>query len=579
MPDTLQTPAQSQDAAAKLLSKVGFGLAAALITVTFATGGNLAISAIGAITFASIIWMANRFNNKMRSILISQALIGMVITFNASLIGHPLQLDAHMLYFAVLAMIVVLNGFQALLLATVTIAVHHASLTFFMPALVYPSADFMFNLGRTAFHAVIVVMEAGVLLYLIASRTKLSNIAETKQAEAEAAAQQATAALAKATEETSRAEAALAQAEKSQKDAAKSQANAEQSLRDFETAQEAAEEMRASEDKARKTRDAALQNLVDVFGRHLDQMSSGDLSTRITEDLDANYEDLRKSFNTSASRLAEAMHEVRIQSVNIQGQSTEISNSANDLSIRTERQAATLAEIADSISGLTKTISKVAKDSNDAQNLAETTSSEAESGSSIMQDAVTAMAGIEESSKEIHKITSVIDDIAFQTNLLALNAGVEAARAGDAGKGFAVVASEVRALAQRSSEAAREINDLINTSVTQVASGAELVNKTGHALEGIQKSVDSITQRLRSVAKATAEQSSSLTSVNSAVTALEGVTQQNAAMFEETTAANTQLSEGANTLNQLVQTFITEAASPSTAESSSDWDDPMQEAS
>jgi methyl-accepting chemotaxis protein len=167
------------------------------------------------------------------------------------------------------------------------------------------------------------------------------------------------------------------------------------------------------------------------------------------------------------------------------------------------------------------------------------------------------MEGIKASSKEIHKITSVIDDIAFQTNLLALNAGVEAARAGEAGRGFAVVASEVRALAQRSSEAAREINDLINTSVNQIAGGADLVNQTGHALKGIQNSVDSITQRLRSVATATSEQSASLSNVNSAVTDLEGVTQQNAAMFEETTAANTQLSDGAKTLNSLVQSFVT----------------------
>jgi methyl-accepting chemotaxis protein len=557
MAEFLQTNEQSEAAAVRLLSRVGFGLAVGIIALIFVEGGNLLVASVGGVAFCSIILIASRLGHTSKRILISQSLVGMAITLNASLVGHPLQLDSHMLYFAVLAMIVIMNGMASLLLATATIATHHVVLTIALPALVYPAADLWENLNRTALHAVIVLLEAGVLLYLVKLRTNLSAIAHSKQAEAEAAVEDAQQALALATSEKARAETARLEAEHAKNSAAEAQAVAESTLKDFEAAQEEAESLRAQEDKARAIRNEAIQTLVDVFGRHLDQMSSGDLSTRITEELDENYEDLRNSFNESASKLGAAFQEVRDQSINIQGQSTEISNSANDLSLRTERQAATLAEIANAISGLTDTISNVAKDSNDAQKLAEMTSVEAASGSEVMQQAVTAMDGIKESSKEIHKITSVIDDIAFQTNLLALNAGVEAARAGEAGRGFAVVASEVRALAQRSSEAAREINDLINTSVNQIAGGAELVNKTGHALAGIQNSVDSITQRLRSVAKATSEQSASLSNVNSAVTDLEGVTQQNTAMFEETTAANTQLSDGAKTLNSLVQCFVT----------------------
>jgi len=540
-----------------VLSKLCMGLAIATVGFVTLEGGQIIIAIVGAVFFSSVAFFAARSRTESAKVFIALSLVGVTITLNAALIGHPLQIDVHMVYFAVLAMIVLMNKNAALLTAAATIALHHVLFTLVAPALLYPSIDLTQNLERTAFHAVVVIMETSILSHMIHMRSKLDAIIKDKEEQTNAALDEARAASTQAGEEKSRTEQALISAKTATEEAAVAKVEAERALAEFQEAQLERAELRKISDAAQKNRDTALHQLVTVFGRHLDQLSSGDLSTKITEALDDNYEDLRHSFNLAVSKLGATIHQVRDQSGNIQDQSREIANSANDLSLRTERQAETLAEIARSITGLTESLSTVAKDSGDAQKLAEITSHEAAEGSKIMQDAVKAMAEIENSSKEINKITSVIDDIAFQTNLLALNAGVEAARAGDAGRGFAVVASEVRALAQRSSNAAREINELINSSVQQISGGADLVNKTGNALEGIKSSVDKITNRLSSVAESTANQSRNLTGVNSAVGELESVTQQNTAMFEETTAANSQLSNAAQSMSSLVQTFVT----------------------
>jgi methyl-accepting chemotaxis protein len=554
---SLQKAGSTELQGVNILSKLCLGFAIVSAGFVAVEGGQAIVALVGGALFSCIALISARSGSKAAQVLIALSLVGVTITLNAALVGHPLQIDVHMVYFAVLAMTVLMNNNAAMLAAAATIAVHHVLLTLVMPTLLYPSFDLMKNIERTAFHAVVVVVETAVLFHMIHMRRKLDAMVKDKEAQTNAALDDARASSAQAEEETARAEQALVAAKTSSEEAAVAKIAAENALSEFKDAQLEQAEQRKIADAAQKERDLALQQLVTVFGRHLDQLSSGDLSTKITETLDANYEDLRHSFNLAVSKLGATIHQVRDQSGNIQGQSREIANSANDLSVRTERQADTLAEIAKTITGLTKSLSTVAKDSGDAQELAEITSHEAAEGSKIMQDAVKAMADIENSSKEINKITSVIDDIAFQTNLLALNAGVEAARAGDAGRGFAVVASEVRALAQRSSDAAREINELINSSVQQISGGAELVNKTGSALEGIKSSVDKITTRLSSVAESTSNQSQNLTSVNSAVGELENVTQQNTAMFEETTAANSQLSNAAQSMSALVQTFVT----------------------
>ncbi|SFI48095.1 methyl-accepting chemotaxis protein [Celeribacter neptunius] len=565
------TDAASRDALG-LLAKICLPLGAILIAVVAAAGGNMTLALTGGPAMMVLGFLAPRLPGRLAAIMVGQALVGLAIVLNAALAGTPLHLDTNMLFFAMLAGIVIMSDFSALLWAVMTITLHHVLLLALAPTLVFPPADFTSNLIRLGFHSGISLLEFLALGYMLARRHELSIVATNRTQEAEFLAEEAQKALEQIEAEQARAELALEEARAASASAEEAQQTAETALRDSEEARAEREALRKQEDAARSTRDQALQTLLDVFEHHLEELAAGNLATRITEDLDKAYLGLRDSFNVSVERLGATIQEVREQSTEMQSLSREIAASADDLSVRTERQAATLADVARTVNDLTGALETVATESTDARSLAETTSKDAEDGSSIMQDAVAAMDAIEKSSQEINKITTVIDDIAFQTNLLALNAGVEAARAGEAGRGFAVVASEVRALAQRSSDAAREINQLILRSTQQVKSGADLVNRTGHALGGIKTSVDTITHRLKSSADATQAQSQDLAKVNHSISELESVTQQNAAMFEQTTAANTQLSDGARTLSELVQTFVTVAGTAQAGES--DWSQP-----
>jgi methyl-accepting chemotaxis protein len=235
--------------------------------------------------------------------------------------------------------------------------------------------------------------------------------------------------------------------------------------------------------------------------------------------------------------------------------STEISQAADDLAGRTEQQASSVEETATALDELTATVRQTAESARLANQATEQVKAEAEQSTTIVRDAVTAMGGIEKSAQEISQIVGVIDEIAFQTNLLALNASVEAARAGDAGKGFAVVASEVRALAQRSASAAKEIKTLIDASTIEVEKGVNLVGQTGGALQRMASEITRVTGLVAEIAGAAQEQASGLQEVNSAVAEMDQATQQNAAMAEESTAAAHSLSQEADRLAALVSRF------------------------
>jgi methyl-accepting chemotaxis protein len=305
--------------------------------------------------------------------------------------------------------------------------------------------------------------------------------------------------------------------------------------------------------------------VVDALRKGLEALAEGDLTTRIDEAFTEDYEQLRNDFNIAADKLLEAMRGVIENADLITGEASEISSAADDLSARTEKQAATLEETASALDELTSSVRSAADGASHANEIVGKARENAEASGEVVREAVGAMGEIESSSTQISKITGVIDDIAFQTNLLALNAGVEAARAGEAGRGFAVVASEVRALAQRSSDAAREINELISASGGQVKRGVSLVGQAGEALKGIVESVSEISRHVSEIAVSSREQSSGLAEINAAVNQLDQVTQQNAAMFEETTAASHALTREAETLARTMGRFRTgeaQAAAP-----------------
>ncbi|MDG2530525.1 methyl-accepting chemotaxis protein [Caulobacter endophyticus] len=314
-----------------------------------------------------------------------------------------------------------------------------------------------------------------------------------------------------------------------------------------------AERARVEADKARKAQEDAVA--VSALAEALGHLSNGDLTFRITAAFAPDAEQLKTDFNAAAARLEEAMRGINGAAGGIRAGSEEIAQASDDLSRRTEQQAASLEETAAALDQITATVRKTASGAKEVSSLVAGARAGAERSGRIVDQAVGAMAGIEQSSGQIGNIIGVIDEIAFQTNLLALNAGVEAARAGDAGKGFAVVAQEVRALAQRSAEAAKEIKGLISTSTQQVEAGVSLVGQTGEALRAIVDQVASIDALVGEIAASAQEQSTGLHQVNVAVNQMDQVVQQNAAMVEEATAATHSLKGEAGELAVQVGRF------------------------
>ena len=291
------------------------------------------------------------------------------------------------------------------------------------------------------------------------------------------------------------------------------------------------------------------------IGAGLARLADKNLEQRIEKPFMPAFEKLRVDFNLAHDNLRTTLAQITDVGAVIASGSEQITSASDDLSGRTEQQAASLEETAAALEEITATVTKSADGANHAREVVAAANADASQGVLVMRQAVDAMDAIAKSSGQISPIIGVIDEIAFQTNLLALNAGVEAARAGDAGRGFAVVASEVRALAQRSAEAAKEIKGLISTSSKQVETGVKLVAETGKSLERIMTQVADINNVVADIASGAKEQASGLAEINSAVTQMDQATQQNAVMVEESTAASHSLARQANELSGLIGAF------------------------
>ena len=289
------------------------------------------------------------------------------------------------------------------------------------------------------------------------------------------------------------------------------------------------------------------------------RIAGGDLSNQIDASADTGARGeaglLLGAMQEMNDKLVGMIVEVRVGTESITSGAAEISSGSIDLSARTEQQAASLEETASSMEELTATVKQNAEHAHQASKLAVSASEVAVKGGEVVAEVVGTMASINDSSKRIAEIIGVIDGIAFQTNILALNAAVEAARAGEQGRGFAVVASEVRNLAQRSAAAAKEIKTLIHDSVEKVGAGGKLVGEAGSTMEQIVQSITRVTDIMSEIAAASVEQTTGIEQINSAISQMDEVTQQNAALVEQAAAAAGSLQDQAGALAAVVSVF------------------------
>ncbi len=318
---------------------------------------------------------------------------------------------------------------------------------------------------------------------------------------------------------------------------------------------DALQEQRAIGEAERQALAAQQDEALSALDRSLTGLAKGDLTATLGAALAPQFDGLKSNFNSALGTLDKALGSIVLAADETSGNAGELVTAVDDMARRTEQQAASLEQTAAALEEITTISKEAAVRTEEARRVVGHATEEARKSGEVVEQAVSAMSAIEESSRKITQIISVIDQISFQTNLLALNAGVEAARAGDAGKGFAVVAQEVRELAQKSADAAKEIKSLIDKSFEDVLTGVSLVNRTGDALRTIGEQVTHINGHIDAIAGSAREQAIGIAEINTAVTGMDQMTQQNAAMVEQTNAATHNLMRVSTTLKGLADQF------------------------
>ena len=472
-------------------------------------------AAVASVVTASWIFAPS---SKSTRLTIAVAFIAIVSIILAACRGSNFQADIHMYYFAALAILVAYCDRDVILAGAGVTAVHHLTLNFLAPDLVFPGGT---NIGRVVLHAVILAGETVALTWAIHRINILFKFSAKSLADAEAA------------------------------------SSAVKALEEAANLRHIVEEERQAGINLRIASSAQQRKIFEAVGLGLEKVARGDLVFRLTETFPPEFKKLQTDFNDATETLRLAVHSVAGNSGKIHSNAMEISAASDDLAHRTEIQATHLQETASALDQITATVRKTAENTNEARNTVAVAKDVAERSGDIVRDTVDAMSGIETSSKKIENIIGVIDEIAFQTNLLALNAGIEAARAGDAGRGFAVVAAEVRELALRSADAAKEIKAIISDSEQHVETGVKLVGETGKALAHIVEQVTKLNGLISDIAASAQEQASGLQQVNSTVNQMDQVTQQNSAMVERTNSAVHSLASATEQLAGQVARFQT----------------------
>ncbi len=491
-------------------------LTVAVGAVAHTLSAGLPVIGLG-LAAASTVLLAGRHDRTPGRIAAGVALMASISVLLAACRGAPWQVDVHMYYFAALALLAIYCEWRVIVAAAAAVALHHLVLNVLLPSAIYPGGG---DLGRVLLHAVVLGMEATALIWMTRN---VDALLKAVRASMEAAQH------AQADSETALAQARAAQAHNALLDE------------------------QAAALTARTEREQA--EVVGALAYGLEGLSQADLARRLPAVFPTAYLKVRDDFDLAMRRLRDVVATVSDQADSIEGGTCALAQEVEKLAQRGATQSAALTETAAAVVAIARIADRTAEDARDANAVVRTTRQGAEKSGAMMHRAVAAIGAIQSSSAQIGSIVGVIDEIAFQTNLLALNAGVEAARAGPAGAGFSVVAHEVRALAQRSAAAAREIKQLIATSARQVEDGVRLVDDTQRTLTVIVEGAVEMDALVNRIVNSTQTQSVAVGSVKGAVAQMGQVVAQNAAMVDASDRACRRLAEDAATLAELVSRF------------------------